>query len=238
MRKSSIVQEYKNLPVNGISVMKEKVNFLCSKMMDIEDNISINEPFDKDIINSYDSDYKKMLYDTSYDNAKKNSILSLEFDKSQSKIESDTTTKWIFKFDSKYLLREYLYNEIYTLNPQSPFRLINLDDVPNKNISKLCYDYIDSNLMDRYKLKQFDLYVENFRLSANTILSVDPIYIPSVTLLSKTPVFSLLAVSNINKKSISTKQYSDGMYEISYKQDFSSQYDTFVYYFNVSFERI
>ncbi len=243
MRKHPIVQEYINKDIPGTYVMKEKTNLMCGKMMDIENIIRVTYPYSlKTSIASIEN--KELLYDLNYDNIKKNSIISINVDKSQSKTESEINTKWILEFDSKYLLREYLYNEIFTLNSKSAFNLIDINNIPNNKIGQACYNYIDSNLMDRYRLKEVIFWVEYHKLKDNIVSGSgsDIVYNPEIKLLYKTPVFSLHAVPNTlpdNKKaSIALKPYIDGTYEISYKQDQSSQYFTFVYYFDVIFEKI
>lgn len=263
MKKDSIVKDYINVPISGVYNMKEKSNMLCSKMMDIEDIVRISYNFtpgdimDINNVSTLTADTiisTSSLLDISHTFAKEKAIKTLYLDKSQTKLDSDTLTKWIFEFDSKFLLREYLYNEIYTLNPQSPFRQIPILNIPGNKINKLCYDYIDKNIMDRYRLKEFILWTAYFELKSNTVPGTgsDTILNPTINLLYKTPVFSFNAIPNTGsgtssttqtdidkqKETIALKQYNDGLYEISYKQKKSSQYYTFLYYYDAIFERI
>jgi len=263
MKKDSIVKDYINVPVSGVYNMKEKSNMLCSKMMDIEDVVRVSYNFTPGDIMDVSGNstltpnttiITNSLLDISHTFAKEKAIKTLYLDKSQIKLDSDTLTKWVFEFDSKYLLREYLYNEIYTLNPQSPFREIPIQDIPGNKINKLCYDYIDKNIMDRYRLKDFILWTTYFELKNNTVPGTgsDPILNPVITLLYKTPVFSFNAIPNIGsatssttqsnidkqKETIALKQYNDGLYEVSYKQRKSSQYYTYLWYYDAIYERI
>lgn len=263
MKKDSIVNDYINVPVSGVYNMKEKSNMLCSKMMDIEDVVRISYNFtpgdimDINGITTLTPDkiiHTNSLVDISHTFAKEKAITSLILDKSQTKLDSDTLTKWVFEFDSKFLLREYLYNEIYTLNPQSPFREIPILDIPGNKINKLCYDYIDKNIMDRYRLKDFILWTVYFELKNNTVPGTgsDPNINPTINLLYRTPVFSFNAIPNIGsttssttqsvidkqKETIALKQYNDGLYEVSYKQKKSSQYYTYLWYYDAIYERI
>lgn len=243
MRKDSIVKDYKNLSVPGTFVMKEKTNFLCGKMMDIEDTIRISYDYTFNELLNLSTIEANSVLSFSYDGIKQNSILSLTEDKTQSTSESNSNTKWIFEFDSKMLLREYLYNEIYTLNPQSPFKQITQDLTPSDNINQLCMEYIDANVLDRYRLKEFILWTEYYDLKMNTVPGTGTSLLnPELKLLYKTPIFNIKAIPEINpdksKQTISTKEYLDGKYEIYYKQTKSSQFSTFLYYFDVIFEKI
>lgn len=243
MRKDSIVKDYKNLSVPGTFVMKEKTNFLCGKMMDIEDTIRISYDYTFNELLNLSTLEANSVLSFSYDGIKQNSILSLTEDKTQSTSESNSNTKWIFEFDSKMLLREYLYNEIYTLNPQSPFKQITQDLTPSDNINQLCMEYIDTNVLDRYRLKEFILWTEYYDLKMNTVPGTGTSLLnPELKLLYKTPIFNIKAIPETNadksKQTISTKEYLDGKYEIYYKQTKSSQFSTFLYYFDVIFEKI
>lgn len=260
MKKESIVKDYKNVPVSGVYNMKEKSNFLCSKMMDIEDTIRISYNFTSSNIQdtltlapgplAIQKVFLKSLLNISHSFIKQDAIKSLHVEKSQTELDSNNLTKWIFEFDSKRLLREYLYNEIYTLNPQSPFKLIPTNDIPGNKINTLCYDYIDKNIMDRYRLKEFILWTSYFQLKDNTVPGTgsDPVLNPVINLLYRTPVYSINALPNINstvqadidkqKETVALKEYNDGVYEISYKQTKSSQYYTFLWYYDVIFEKI
>jgi len=258
MKKNAIVKDYKNLPVSGINNMKEKANMLCSKMMDIEDVVRISynfTPGDLDTLLTVSRRPEaESLLNISHSFAKERAIKSLHLDKSQSQLDSNNLSKWVFEFDSLYLLREYLYNEIYTLNPQSPFRQIPIRDVNGGKISKMCYDYIDKNILDRYRLKDFILWTTYHELKNNVVpgTGTDPVLNPEIKLLYQTPVYSFNAIPNIGsgtssttqpdidkqKETVSLKQYNDGMYEVYYKQKKSSQYYAFLWYYDAIFERI
>jgi hypothetical protein len=240
MRKKSIVQEFVQKPTTGILVMKEKTNFLSGKMMDIQDIVRVGHYFNLStpIANIAN------LNDVNYDVLKINSIKLLQ-DETQSKTESDTTTKWIFNFNSKSLLREYLYTEIFTYaDIDSPFKNINISGVPNIKLNNLCYEYINLNVLDRYKVKEFVLWTKYYKLEENIVPNsgTDVYYDPEIKLSYKNPVFSYRAIpvddSDFKKEVISSKQYSDGTYEIGYKQTENSNYYTFIYYFDVIFEKI
>jgi hypothetical protein len=254
MRKKVIVDEFKKITKPGVFVMDEKTNFNAGIMMDIEDEIRISYNYDASINTSINltgpnpnaqlqNDYISSLSNLSYDNFKLQSLISIEQDKTQTEIERNTTTKWIFEFDSNYLLKEYLYNEIFTANPSSPFySMIGILD--GNKLKDACYDYINKNLLNRYRLKEFILWTEYYELKNNIIPGTgsDSILNPEIQILYKNPVFNYnaipLVLPDTEKKTISIKSYADNIHDISYKQTKSSQYFTFIYYFDVIFEKI
>ena len=250
MRKEAIVREYSQLPVSGVFNMHEKANFLCGKMMDIEDQVRVSYNFTSADVgdlntNPTQNSYVSSLNSVSSGFIKQRAIRSLTENKTQSATDRTNLTKWIFEFDSNFLLREYLYNEIYTLNPDSPFKQIPLSATPNNKTNTLCLEYIDKNIIDRYKLKEFILWTSYFELKNGTVpgTGTDPNLNPEIKLLYKTPVYSFNAIPNVSapdsqKEPVALKQYNDGLYEISYQQKKSSQYYTFLWYYDAIYERI
>jgi hypothetical protein len=219
--------------------MKEKRNFLCNVLMDIADKFTITYNYTSNDLSILPVELLS-LYDY---NTIKNKSTQIELDNNQSEIEENTNTKWKIHFDSKRLLREYLYNEIYMINPYSFFNNIPSNLVPSDKISELVYQYIDNNLLDKYQVKEFILWTKYFPLNFNTVPGTGGSNInPVINLLSKTPVFSYHAIplSNVmdQKRVITKKQFENGNYIINYKQSKSSQFETFIYYYDVIFEKI
>lgn len=242
MRKDVIVRDYSQSYINGVVNMKEKTNMLCGKMMDVEDEIRISYNYtvgDLTNVNTASSSHN-----VSYNFIKEKAITKLILDPSQTTLDNANLTKWIFELDTKYLLREYLYNEIYTNNPHSAFRDIRATDVPGGKINKSCYDYIDKNVMSRYQLKDFILWTSYFELKLGSVPgSGSNILNPEIKLLKQTPVFSFNAIPMVadvdsQKETVAMKPYNDGLVEISYKQKKSSQYYTFIWYYDAVFVKI
>lgn len=237
MRKKGIVQDFKNQPIPGTLNMIEKTNFLCGKGMDIQDEIRVRS------INIWKNDLNLANYNyDSFEGLKHDSIISANIAKDQSQIEKDTLTKWIFEIDIKKILREYLYNQIYTDNSFSDFHNIDPLNVTNNNQSQACYDYIDSNLLSRYKLKEFILWTKYYELKQGSVqFSTDTTPI-NINLLKNVPVYSFYAKpkseADKNKAVIATKQFNEGILDVTYKQEKSSQYYTFLYYYDIIFYKL
>lgn len=235
MRKYPIVKEFKLLNRPGILVMKEETNILTGKMMDINDIIRVTYSMTSDDISSpFIEDINK----TSYDSYKQDAIKSFEIAKNQTDNEKENLTKWLIKLDSKHILREYLFNEIYTFNPHSVFKQMN-NILPDNKIGDYCYEYIDKNILNRYKVKEILLWVQYFDLKQTKVPgSGIGLYNPTIELLQYNPKFTFHAIDDDDKKAtIATKEYVDGTIDIGYQQDMSSKFYTFIYYYDIIFER-
>lgn len=225
MRKRGIVKDFKNQAIPGTLNQIEKTNFLTGKCMDIEDEIRVRTI---DVWNNNIDRYSQL---------KEHRILSINIAKDQTQADKDSLTKWVIELDTKNLLRDYLYNEIYTENSHSVFNLLTNDIVDNSNTSLACYSYIDNNLINRYGIKEVIFWTKYYQL--NLSVTPDSNQIP---LLKQSPVYSFYAKptsdSDKNKSIISTKTYTDGLVELNYKQSKSSQEYTFLYYYDIIFYKL
>lgn len=245
MRKKSIVEDFKNKPYPGSLIMNETNNFMSSVLMDIDDEIRISYNYTKqDLQMSIVA--LESLYNVSYDTLKRDCI-DIRIDERQSNFDNDKNTAWVLDFDSNKLLREYLYTEIYTLNPNSPFKEIPSNIINTDKLGDLCYEYIDKNVLNKYEIKEFLLWVQEYDLVLNTVpltgvgSGILEEINPTINLLYKKPEFTFLAIPDKDvdkqKKSVTIKQNSNNNYTIGYKQNFSSQFKTFIFYYDVIYKR-
>ncbi len=238
MRKLGTIRDFKNTPLPGTLNMLEKTNFLCGKGMDIQDEIRVRS------INMWKND--ALSADFNYDQfegLKKDSIMSTLIAKDQTQAEKDTLTKWVFEINLKKILREYLYSQIFTDNVFSDFHNISPENVINNNQSLACYDYIDKNILSRYKLKEFVLWTHYYELKQSKVdYALSDSSIVSYPLLKQTPIYSFFAKPkndpDKSKSIVSTKEYTEGILDVTYKQEKSSQYFTFLYYYDIIFYKI
>lgn len=251
MRKKSIINDFKNKPLPGSLIMDKTTNFMNGILMDIDDIIRISYYYTINDL-GLSNNILKNLSNINYDTLKKQSI-TIKEDTRQSSFDNEKNTSWLFKLDSKNLLREYLYNEIFVLNNNSPFRQIPTTVINENDLGNLCYEYIDKNILSMYEVSEFILWTQYFDLNLNTVpgsgsgTGVAGDINPSIKLLYKTPEYSFRAIpqtQNINididnqKESITLRNLNNGIYEIGYKQTRSSQFQTFIYYYDVIFSKI
>lgn len=248
MKKFPYVKEYSNEPVSGLKVMKEQSSFLMSKMMDIEDIINITFTNSIDDLNDYNNNtnnqtFLKKLFDLkeqySYDLIKQQCVTLTE-DNTKLTEDNNFLTNWIFTLDSNKLLKDYLYHELIVYNKNKSFNDIQ-KIYPNEDITQLVKNYIDDNIISKYRFKSFKLYTKYYDLKDNIVNSLtNNVLDKDVKLYQKKPVFDIKAIP-LNKNQIeviSIKPYVDGIFNITYKQQTSSKLKTFLYYFTVLFEKI
>jgi len=229
MRKRPIIEDFKYAPTYGTFNMMEKTNFITGKGMDIEDAIRIRS---LDVWN---------LNNDSLTGMKESSIVSMAIAQNQTQADIDTLTQWTLTIDSNDLLREYLYEQIYTQNVNSAFSALTPNYAIDKRPSNSVYAYIDDNLVPRYTVNTFVMWAQYYLLSESQTPGVNPI-----PLLKQSPVFSFTAKPDgatdaiIDAKSETTaiKSYTDGTLEVSYKQTKSGQYYIFLYYYDIIFNRL
>lgn len=247
MKNYPYIKEYKNIPVPGIEIMNEQSSFMMSKMMDIEDEIHITYSLNPDDLKIYNmventlpiNNNKLLYYDVkkmySYDNLKQKYI-TLSEDNEQKTNDKNFNTSWVFNINTTGLLKEYLYHELYVYNKSNEFFNITND---NYIISDLVKSYIEHNILKKYRFKTFKLYVKYFPLSDNKVSAISSID-NDVQLLSKKPEFDIKAIpNNLNEiEIVSIKPYLDGVFNIYYKQLKSSNLFTFIYYYDIIYEKI
>jgi len=222
MIKNSIIKEYKQVPIPGARLAVEKTNFLCGKGMDIQDRCRVVQISPIDGVDKYG--HIKSLHITS------NSI-----DGSQNAQDRRGLTLWKFEINTQALLRDYLYDQIYTSNPWSPFRL--LDDIEsNGDRGQSCINYINANLLSRYKIEEVVFWATYYDLKLGQTPGTNP-----VPLLQNVATFNQIARPLVNpdsqKQTVSLKEYGEGLIEIDYKQNQSSTNFTFIWYYDIIYVR-
>ncbi len=231
MRKTGIIKDFKTKPQPGTLNQIEKTNFITGKGMDIQDELRVRSldmwTASPGMQNQYDQ----------FEQLKQSAIKNVEMAKDQTDADKIGLTKWVLEIDSKYLLREFLYNQIFTENPSSAFNKLTSEIAANSKVNSACYNYIDANVLDRYAVKEIVFWAKYYELKYNTTPDTN-----AFPLLKQNPIFTFYAKpdrdADKNKSITSTKTYSDGLVELSYKQTKPSQYYTFLYYYDVIFYRL
>lgn len=227
MRRTYISPEYKLTRVYGTYNMKEESNFFSSKMLDIEDNISIStidiiyyqningEQIDFSIESSSSPDFYSPVID-------KNINHTLIIDDTQTRSQKEGNTKWILTIDIKSILDGYLFS---TMKKWRTFEGIKKEMVLSNNVNVDIKKYITENVYDRYKLSSIDLFISykelirgqnNFRYKNDWNQNI---------------------ISDENKfKKIQTETSVDGsIVKIIFNQDKISKDYSFDYFFNLNF---
>jgi hypothetical protein len=228
MRRTYISPEYYYNNVYGTFNMVEESNFFGAKMLEVEDMIPIDK---QDIIYyqklnneqidfSIESTLSSYIYSSSNDKLDNHTLV---IDESQSKYQLDNNTKWIMSINLNQILSNYLFS---TLKNFRTFEGVKNGMNKYNDVDVAIRDYIRYNVLDRYKYKSIDLYVDYKDMRDQSLLR----YKNNWNI--NTPISSKLT-------KIQTETAFDGSsINLLFNQEKDSAIYNFDYYFNILFEKI
>jgi hypothetical protein len=161
MRRTYISPEFTYDSVNGTFNMIEQSSFFGSKMMDIEDYISISnqsiiyyQTAEKEQLDlSSERSSPSLIYDSS-DNKLLNHTIVI--DDSQPQYQKEKNTKWIININIHDILREYLFA---ILKQYRTFEGVKNVMTIGNDINTSIYNYIEYNIIPKYKFTSIDMYI-------------------------------------------------------------------------------
>jgi len=222
---------------NGTKNMKTVKTFFGTKLIDIEDTIIIGN---NSIQYTDDNGYQYYNIDNTQTNEIETLIdlTTLKFQNHTIQIQTqdisniENNTKWIIEIDIKKILKEYLFARIKESRTFKTLKTINTKD---NDINLSIYDFINLNILNRYKLSTIDMYLKYETLNTNNIFNTN--------LVQYNPIFdeSLFDDANlITDYTLIKKDEFENLtpIEILYNQIKKSSEYRFNYYFNINFERI
>lgn len=228
MRRTYISPEYKYLTRPGTFNMVETTSFFGSKMLDIEDSITI----DNSNLVYYETDNKEQLnfnleknnlpivYNTVSDK-QNNHVISL--DQAQSQNQLNTNTRWNIDIDLKLILINYLFA---ILKKERTFEGVKNESTIYNSVDDAIKQYISSNILNRYDLSGFDFYVEYVELSTQGRLRFGNNF------------REINTISNITTKIQSTLNFDKSRLIINFNQELPSTTHVFDYYFTLRYNKI
>lgn len=228
MRRNYISPEFKYTNINGTMNMMEQTSFFGSKMLDIQDLISIlNENLiyyqdqSKEQLNfSLEKNLDPIVYSSVNDKLSNHTIKS---DESQSSIQVGSNTKWNIEIDISKILSNYIFA---TLKKYRTFEGVKNNMTIFNNIDSGINDYIIKNIINRYKYKSVDFFVDYKSFSEDGSMKY------------KNTFVEITNNSFITKKIQSILNDSQGKLNIIFNQEKYSTSYNFNYYFNLYFEKI
>jgi hypothetical protein len=229
MRRSYISPEYLTKSVYGTLNMLEESTFFGAKTLEIEDSISIDT---LDIIYyqnqngeqldlSIESSLASIVYSSSLN---KQNNHSLVLDPSQPKFQLDNNTKWILTIDLKTIITDYLFA---TLKKYRTFESIKSDMNIYSNVDTAIRSYINYNILNRYRYKSIQLYINYIDLRNQTALRY-----------SNEWNKNSINTSNLLTKLQTETEFDESSIKITFNQEKPSSTYRFDYYFNIIFEKI
>lgn len=229
MRRNYISPEYSYSKVHGTFNMVEESSYFGSKMLEVEDKISIgsksiiyyqkinNEQVDL----TAESKLNPVVFDiVSY----KLSAHKLQLDKAQTESQKNDKTKWILDISLRDILVNYLFA---TLKEYRTFEGVLNNMTTYNDVNVAIKNYITNNVVNRYKFTTIDLYLQYNDLKGQNVLR----FINN---------FQQAAETNgtrLNKIETYT-DFEQTLLQVRFDQEKSSSQYTFNYYFNLNFEKI
>jgi hypothetical protein len=209
--------------------MLEESTFFGAKMLEIEDSIVIDT---LDIIYyqnqngeqldlSIESSFASIVYSSS-DNKKSNHTLVL--DPSQPKSQLDNNTRWILTIDLKTIITDYLFA---TLKKFRTFEGIKNDMNIYANTDTAIKSYINYNILNRYRYKTIQLYINYVDLRNQNTLRYN-----------NTWNKNSINTSNLLTKLQTETEFDESSIKVTFNQEKPSSTYRFDYYFNIIFEKI
>jgi hypothetical protein len=209
--------------------MVEESNFFGSKMLDIEDKISLQK---QDIIYyqnlngeqldySIESSLKSYVFSSSINKSENH---KLEIDETQPKYQMDKNTKWILTINVEKILSDFIYAE---MKKWRTFEGIKNEMTRYNNVNLALKSYIDNNVKDKYRLKNIDLYISYKDLRNQNILRFKNSWDSNVFLDSNKLI------------KLQRETSTDGSeVKLIFSQEKPSSDWSFNYFFNLNFEKI
>jgi hypothetical protein len=229
MRRNYISPEFESKEVYGTYNMVEESNFFGAKMLEIEDSILINNqniiyyqmPNGEQLDLSVENTLQSYVYSASSDK-EKNHILTI--DPTQTEYTKENLTYWTIDLNLKGMLANYLFAE---LKRWRTFEGIRTNMNSYNDVNAAVNNYINFNVIDRYKLSSIDLYLRYKDLRSQNLLRYKNAWNPDIV----TP-------QNKFTKFQSEISVDGGYAKVGFNQQQPSSLYTFEYFFNLYFEKL
>lgn len=229
MRRTYISPEFKYEKVYGTFNMLEQSSFFGSKMLEIEDSITIGqqsilyyqtsnkEQLDASVENSLPS----IVYNSSDDKLSNHTLLK---DEAQSAYDLDNNTKWILDINLNSILSNYIFA---TLKQYRTFEGVKNNMTIYNDVDFAIKEYIKNNVLNRYKFKNIDLYLKYTDIRNQNVLRYKNEWTSSIT-----------QTENLTKKIQTETAYDGSEIKVRFNQEKPSSQYSFKYFFNLTFEKI
>lgn len=230
MRRNYISPEFDHRDVYGTLNMVEESNFFGAKMLEIEDSILINDqnivyyqmPNGEQLDLSVENTLQSYVYSAIDDKYKNHQLI---IDETQSEYSKNNLTTWILEIKIKNVLSNYIFSE---LKRWRTFEGVRTNMTFNNDVDSAIRNYIEYNVINRYKLSKIELYIDYKDLRSQNILRYKNNWNSDI---SKNP-------NNKNLKFQSSTDTNESFTKITFNQERSSSLYSFDYFYNLLFEKI
>jgi hypothetical protein len=228
MRRNYISPEFTYNGQYGTMNMIEETSFFGSKMLYIQNYISVDnqnivyyQNSNNEQVNfSIEKNSSPIVYSSFSDKQKNHTII---IDPTQSSAQKNYNTKWLVTIDIKTILSNFLFA---TLKQSRTFNGITNNMTIYNNINASINEYISKNILNRYEFSSIDFYVQYQSFVQNGTLRYNNSFI------------ELNDSTYLIKQLQSTLSQSGDSITINFNQSQDSASYNFNYYFNLYFKRI
>lgn len=226
MKRTYINNEFKRQLVSGTFNMKEQKSFFGSKLMSIENGISIldnNIVWYQDLSNEQLDAQKELLNlpNIIILSDVKNDTSQLLFDDKQAVYDKDNNTKWLLKIDKNSIITQYCFGKIK--EARSFEGVLNAETSKN-NVDSAINDYVIQNIIDRYTFSKIELFIQYNNLNNKDTLRYNNTWDKNI------------AVADNKENNIFL--VNDVELTVKFTQKQNSKHFNFNYYYNIYFNRI
>lgn len=230
MRRTYISPEFEYSKVYGTLNMNEHSSFFGSKMLEIEDVISIKndniiyyqlsngEQID---ISSESGIYPQIIYDAVNDKNKNHTII---MDESQTEFEKNQNARWIIDIQIQNILRNYIFA---TLKKFRTFEGVRNNMTINNSVDSAIIEYIDTNILSRYKFNRIEFFLK----------SIDLLNVGGLKYNNKFDV-NIESTQSLFTKFETDTDANDIDLRLKFYQNKPASQNSFNYYFNLYFEKL
>jgi hypothetical protein len=232
MRRTYISPEFEYERTFGTLNMSENSNLFASKMLEIEDEILHHNQYlvyyqnssSEQIDLAIESSTQPIIY-SSIDDKQTNS--SLLIDETQNSFQRNQNTRWILNISLKNLLTNYLF---YILKESRTFEGIRNNMTSKRSVDSSIKDYVDKNVLNRYRFDSVKLYLKYNDLRRQIALRYKNNW--------ATNIDSIYKEENRVKKIDTQTTFDYSSIRIGFGQELSSQLYNFDYYYTVLWKKI
>lgn len=234
MKRNLLIKRYLTEFDNGTKNMKSVKCYFGTNLIDIEDTITIDNLSiiykDNDGYQNYENNINETEKLINLTNLKNNNH-SIKI-QTQDNFNIENNTKWSIDINIKNILIDYLFGKIKEVRT---FKTIKKEDTKKNDINLTIYDFINFNILNRYKLNKIDLFIKYSELKSNNIFNK--------SLFKYNPIFDGSIFNQnyiVNDYNLLKKDEFENLtpIKILYNQNKKSNDFKFDYYFNIIYEKI
>jgi len=233
MRRNYISPEYSYEKIPGTLDMRSKSSFFSSVAIKLPQTITIMN----DSLIWYQTPQGEQV-DPQTDTLYPVSSTNLSEIKSQNHTITDVTRDtYLMRVNTDEILRQYMYA---ILRRTRTFEGILNTSTRSDSVELSIYEYIDLNLIDKFRLFNLDLYLSYVNITTNNVRKKNNLYSGTqdpVTLRTAAQPDTVGTLNNLLRKKTLSVTKNPGIIEVTFKQERSEDEFCFDYLFNLTFTR-